>query len=180
MLGMLHNVLDANALFLQAFVQPAQCRGRARVLVAQALGELGGEHLGQPPGRACGDIRHQRRAGAAGREQPIGQPIGVGAGHATVVDLLGETAQVLDQDDTQCDRHRPQLADGQRLNALVGDDEAPQHVEIEMTVGMSDEGPSQAKDPRVAGERPLGQFRQLAVITGGRSSRISRICSSTI
>ena len=35
-----------------------------------------------------------------------------------------ESPKVLDQDDAQRDRHRPQLADCQRLDVLVGADEA--------------------------------------------------------
>ena len=33
-----------------------------------------------------------------------------------------------------------------------------------MAVGMGDEGPGDAENPRIAGERPLGQFRQLAIV----------------
>ena len=37
---------------------------------------------------------------------------------------------------------------------------------IEVAVGMGDEGPGETEDPRIAGERPLGQFRQLAIVAG--------------
>ena len=40
------------------------------------------------------------------------------------------------------------------------------HLGIEVAVGMGDEGPGKAEDPRIAGKRPVGQFRQLAIVAG--------------
>ncbi|MNO61713.1 hypothetical protein D3C76_523680 [compost metagenome] len=166
LLGVLHHGFGRYALGAQAFVEPAECGGDPRVLVAQALGELGGEEFRQRLARSRGDIGIQRHTRAAGGEQAVGECIGIGAGLPRAVDLLGQPAQVLDEDDAQGDRDSPQLADGQGLHTLIGGDEVPQHVGIEVAVGVGDEGPGQAEDARVAGERPLGQLRQLAVITG--------------
>ena len=35
-----------------------------------------------------------------------------------------------------------------------------------MAVGVRDEGPGEAEDARIAGERPVGELRQLAVVAG--------------
>ena len=81
-------------------------------------------------------------------------------------DLVGEAAQVLDQHDAQGDRDGPELADGQRLHALIGDQIAAQRLGIEMAVGVGDEGPGEAEHPRIARERPLGELRQLTIVAG--------------
>ena len=117
--------------------------------------------------RAGGDIGFQRRCGR-GRAPAAGWPAHAASVRARAAggDLVGEAAQVLDQHDAQGDRDGPQLADGERLHALVGGDEAAQGVGIEVAVGVRDEGPGEAEHARIAGERARGQFRQLAVVAG--------------
>ncbi|WP_225607823.1 hypothetical protein [Pseudomonas sp. PDM21] len=161
---MLDRRLDADTLFVQAVFEPTQCRCRARVLVAHAFGQLGREHLGKRTGRARGDIRLQCRTSVPWREQTLGQGIGIGTGYAPGTDLLGQAPQVLDQDDAQGNRYRPQLANSQRLDPLVGMDVALQQFNIEVAVGVRHEGPGQPEDARVAGERPIGQLGQLPVV----------------
>ena len=138
----------------------------ARVLVAQPLGQLRGEDLGQRARGAGPDVQFQRRARVAGGEQPVGELLRVGALAPPGADLVGEAAQVLDQDDAQRDGHRPQLADGQRLDTLVGGDVAAQDQRVEMAVGVRDEGPGQPEHARVAGERAARELGQLAVVAG--------------
>ncbi len=103
---------------------------------------------------------------AALGHQADGEFVGIGTFSAADADLVGQPPQVLDEHDAQGDRHGPELADGQRLGALIGADEAAQDVRIEIAVGMRDERPGNAEHPRIAGERPVGEFRQLAVVTG--------------
>ena len=79
-------------------------------------------------------------------------------------DLLGQTAHVLDQDDAQGDRDGPKLADHQRLDLLIGLDKALEDRAGHQAVGVGNIGPGQAKDPRVARERTVGELRQLTVI----------------
>ena len=69
----------------------------------------------------------------------------------------------------------------QRLHALVGAHEAAQRLGIEAAVGVRDERPGEAEDARIA--RRAARRRASAArgrSRGGRSSRISRICSSTM
>ena len=97
-------------------------------------------------------------------EQPVGELVGLLARGAAAHDLLGEAAQVLHQQDPEADRECPQLADRQRLHLLVRAHGPPQAVRIEAAVGMRDVGPGETEDPGVAGQVPLGQFRELAVV----------------
>ena len=123
-----------------------------------------GEQFRQRRGGARGDIRVECRAGAARLEQLSGQIVRVGAGDTPGGHLFGQAAPVLDQDDAQRDGHGPQLADGQRLHTLVGGNEAPQGVRIDMAVGMRDKGPGKAKYARVSGEGTLAELGQLAIV----------------
>ena len=50
------------------------------------------------------------------------------------------------------------------MDALVGAHEPAQHVGVETTVRMSNEGPCDAKHPRISSERSVGQLRQLSIV----------------
>ena len=113
---------------------------------------------------ARGDVGFERGMGVAGDEQPVGQRLGVGTRPPAVRDLVGQAAQVLDEDNAQRDRHRPQFTDRERLHALVGGDEAPQRRGIEVAVGVGHERPGQAEHARITGERAAGELRQLPVV----------------
>jgi hypothetical protein len=129
---------------------------------------LRGEQLGQRRSRACGNIGFECRAGAPCGQQPHGQRIRIGAGNPPGGDLPGEPAQVLDQDNAQRDRNRPQLADRQRLDALIGGDKAAQDVGVEVAVSMGDKGPGHPENARIASEWPVGELGQLAIVAGGQ------------
>ncbi len=77
---------------------------------------------------------------------------------------LGETAQVLEQDDAQRRRQRPQLAERELANLLVGAQEVDQQVVVEGAVGVGDEGPGDAVDPRQADQRLVLEDREVAEI----------------
>ena len=68
------------------------------------------------------------------------------AGH----DPRCDAPQVLDQHDAQRDGDGPQLADGERLDLLVGPHVASQRFGIEQAVGVGDERPGEA-EARAAG-----------------------------
>ena len=63
------------------------------------------------------------------------------------------------------DGHSPQLADRERLNALIGGDEAAERRGIEMAVGMRHKSPGETEHPRIPRERSLGQLWQLTIIS---------------
>jgi hypothetical protein len=79
-------------------------------------------------------------------------------------DLLRQAPQVLHQGHAEVDGHRPDLADGERLDALVRTHEALQRLQLEPAVGMGHVGPRQPVDPRIFLEVTLGDLRQQAVV----------------
>ncbi len=162
-----HDLVGGRPLRRQAVVEPAQHRRHRGVLIAQALHQLDRKGAGHDRLRELAQGRvEQRGGGDAVGENAIGEGIGGLAGGATAHDPLGGAAQVLDQHDAQRDRHRPELADGQRLDALVGVHEARQGLGIEAAVGMGDEGPRQPEDARIVGERAGRQLRELPIVPG--------------
>ena len=80
--------------------------------------------------------------------------------------LQSQASHVFDQDDAQRDRHCPDFTDHQRLNLLVGLDETGENRTGHKAVGVGHISPSQAKNPRVAGERAIGQLWELSIIPG--------------
>src|SRR4029077_3109899 len=100
-------------------------------------------------------------------DQPIRELVGALPIRASDDDALRETPEILDQDDAERDRDRPQLADAKWLDALVGAPEPAQDLGIEPAVGVGHERPRQSEDARVAGKVPVGQLRELAVEPGG-------------
>ena len=77
---------------------------------------------------------------------------------------LRRASQILDEHDPQRDGDRPQLADGQRLDGLVGDQVALERLHLQPTVGVRDIRPGKLEDPRVADERTGGELRELAIV----------------
>ena len=97
-------------------------------------------------------------------EQSVGELVRQLPRGATADDPLGQAAEVVDEQDPQADRDRPQLADRERLDLLVGADHPPQTLRVEPAVRVGDVRPGEAQDPRIALEVALGQLRQLAVV----------------
>ena len=103
---------------------------------------------------------------ATSAKQTVGKsvrhmPLGAARG-----DLLREASEILDQNDPECDRYRPELTDGERLHLLIGPNEANQHLGVETAIGMGDKGPGDAEHSGIAGERPIREFRELTIIAG--------------
>ncbi len=80
-------------------------------------------------------------------------------------DAVGEAPELLDQSEAQHDRDRPDFADRELGSFLVGDREFDERVEVDASGGVRDELARQHVDARVALIRPLGNLRQLAVVT---------------
>src|SRR5439155_19864327 len=96
-------------------------------------------------------------------KEVVGQRVGVLACPAPADDRLGQAPKILDEHHPQRDRHRPQLPDGQGLDALVGEDEPPERFRVEPTIRVRDERPGQPVDARIPGERPVSELGELAV-----------------
>jgi hypothetical protein len=162
-----HDLLHGLRLGREALLEPRERRRRLRIQVPQALRELHGEGLREGRfGVALQQRGNLLRRGRLRGEEPVGEGVGLLARGPARHDAPRRAPQVLHEHDAQRDRHRPQLADRQRLNALVGAHESAQQRGIEAAVGVRDEGPGHAEDARIAGEGPAGELRQLAVVAG--------------
>ena len=162
-------LLGRRPLGCQELLQPAEGGRDRRVLVAQTLEQLDPGRRRQrgarQPPQGC---RRGLGAVLAETEQAVGELVGLLACRPAAHDLLREAAKVLDEEDPQADRDRPQLADRQRLDLLVGAHHAAQALRVEAAVGVRDVGPGETEDPRVSREMPRGQLRELAVVVRGQ------------
>ncbi len=162
-----HDRLGRRVLDRQTLIEPCQRRRDPRILVAQPMHELNGERFGKR--RALmGEKDDGDRFGGPfpGSEQPVGQAVRHITRRATLRDLLREASEILDQHDPQRDRHRPKLANGERLHLLIGPDVADQHLGVETAVRVGDEGPGHPEDAGITGEGTRGELGKLAVVAG--------------
>jgi hypothetical protein len=158
------DVLRRRPLRVQPLIEPAQGRSHCAILLPEPLDELHREGGHQ---RTPLESRQAlcRRSGVtvANAEQLIRQGVGLLARRTPANDALRQASKILDEHDAQRDRHRPQLAHGQRLHALVGLHEPPERFGIEPAVGMRHERPGDAIDARIAGQRALDELGQLPI-----------------
>ncbi len=159
-----HDFVGRPSLARQPAVEPLERRRDRGILLAQSLDELDRERAGE--GRGLEHLDHLGRRGfgiVSGAEQEVGDAVRLVARLAPGGDALGEPAEILDEDDPQRDRQRPELADRQRLDPLVSADEEPERVELDPAVRVRDEGPRQPVDARIAFQVSGGELRQLPV-----------------
>ena len=160
-------LLGADALDGQELLQPPQRRRHGRVLIAQPLEELdlpgSRQRQARKPAKRCG-----RRIGTllAQAEQAVRELIRLLACDAAANDLVRQAAHVLDHQDSQADGDRPELAEGQRLDPLVGGHQAAQALGVESAVGVRDVRPRHAENSRIPFQRASCQLRQLAIVVG--------------
>ena len=162
-----HHRVGRRLLHRQTLVEPGQRRRDLRILIAQPMHELDREGLRKRPAlmrrKHDGDrfgrpaARAQQAVGETVRRMPLGAALG---------DLLREASEILDQNDPQRDRHRPEFADGERLHLLIGSHEANQHLGVEAAIGMGDERPRYAEHPGIARERARRELGKLSVVSG--------------
>ena len=144
------------------FLDPAQRRNLLRIVIAKALDELNHECRLQPIVRGETDGALALRIRLLDEDR-VGERIRgllLGAAHD---DRLGETPQVLREHQAQRDGERPQLADRERLDVLIGRDEASQRLDVDPAVRVLDVGPGDAVDPRSARESAVQELGELAV-----------------
>ena len=164
----LHEFVPADALARHPGVNPAERRGRLGILVSEPEKELDDERRRQRSlqdtaqrdlGRGPPLLARAERVGEGVRLLPLG---------AMRDDELGEAPQVLREHEAKRDRERPELADRQRADRLIGGDEPAKGVEIDPAVGVGDVGPGDLVDARSSREGTADELRQLAVVTGGK------------
>ena len=172
----LHQLLGAGLLFVELLLEPHQRRRDLRILIAQPMHELHGERRAA----SAGDLRSPARSASGSTCWPFTPSRRSASASASCRasaagdDALRDAPQVLDQHDAQRDGHRPELADRERLDALVGAHETPQGLGFEAAVGVRDECPGDAEHARKAGERSGGELGQLAVEAAAADPRGSR------
>ena len=83
-------------------------------------------------------------------------------------DNIDQPPQILDQGQAQRDRDGPQLSDLEGLDVLIGVNEPFQPVDVESTVGVGNEGPGNAVNPGIAGERSGNELGKLIVVIRGQ------------
>ena len=163
------DLVGGRALGGQPLVEPEQGRRRLGILIAKPLNQLGGEGGGQGHrSEIAEDGRGRFRLRPIHPQETVDRKIGGLAGLAPGHDPLRRAAEILHQDDAQGDGDRPELADQERLDPLIGGDEAAEHLLVETAVRMGDEGPGQAEDAGIAGQRPVRQLGQLAIEARGK------------
>ncbi len=133
-----------------------QCRRHFRILIPQALDELDRE-CGREGAAVCGTADQGVRLGriTVDTQKSIGKGVRLLARGTTAHDACRGTAEVFNEYDPQRDCNRPQLADGQWLNALIGAHETPQCFRIESAVGVRDECPGHAEYAWIAIQRSI-------------------------
>ena len=155
------------ALLLDALLEPLQLARHPRVEIAEAVGEL--DHDGRSE-RSVGRSASSAAIGRAACRRPtprtrsaISSARRRSAWRSTMRSV--GPAEVLDQHDAKRDGDRPQFADRQRLDALIGVDEAAEQVGVEAAVGVGDVGPRDAEDAREARKGTAGELGQLTIIS---------------
>ena len=164
-----HGLLRGRALRREDLLEPTQSGRYGRVLIAKPLEELdtgGGRQ--SAAGEPAQGSRRRLCTLLAEAQQAVGDLVGSISGGSTAHDLLRHAAQVLDQEDPQAGRDRPELAHRQRLHALERGYEATQTLGIEAAVRVRDIGPGHIEDSRVSLEVPVGELGQLAIVVRGQ------------
>ena len=82
-------------------------------------------------------------------------------------DPFGEPAQVLDQDDPQRGRQRPEFAEGEIALLLIGHENGGEQVGIERAVVVGDERPGHAVNARQTRQMGIDQHRQVTKVAAG-------------
>ena len=121
----IHHLIGGGTLRHQLILQPSQSGGHSRILVTQALYDLHDKGLRKRPiSLLAVNQRLWVRHHSTGPQQLVRHVISFAQCHTTAHDALHDTPQVLHQHDTERDSNRPQFADRQRLDLLIGAHEA--------------------------------------------------------
>ncbi len=142
-----------------------QRRRRIGIAIAQALCELDGKSGG--PGHQRKTLTHARprfRISVDRSQNPVGDLIGQMTRREADDDRFGQASQIFNERDPQRDRNRPHFAYGERLHALISCDEARQPLHVEGAVRVRHDRPGHTENTRIAFQRTVGEFRQLAIV----------------
>ena len=160
-------LFDGQAVVGQPGGNPLQRERQRRALALQPARQFGHEPAAHGLGRTR-HVSHQQDQVARsllGRlAHLVGPSVGAVALPAVVVDAGGDPAQILDQRDAQHDRNRPQLAQLERRDVLIGNDEARQALRVDPAVAVRHDFKGDLVDARIAVGVFVGQARQLPAV----------------
>ncbi len=163
----LNQLLNGEPLILQAMFHPTGGKAEIGALTVQMPGEFGDKCAAERDVGAGHVGQHEDQIGRVFLDDlhhPIGPLVGDIAVLAAGCDARGNAAQILDQRQTQHDRHAPQLAERERLNRLVRCDEPAETRGVEPAIDVGDQLQRDAVGTRVAGGRAVRQCRQLPAV----------------
>ena len=104
------------------------------------------------------------RVGTSGIGRRIPHRVGNFASDLAMGDTLSNSAQVFEQDYPQGCGQRPQLAEAQLVNFLVGVKKCGEQLRVKHAVGMCNIGPGDAVNTRKALKRLVGEFGKVGVV----------------
>ena len=132
---------------------------------AQQFGDEGRGHRRLVP-RHVGDHQHHI---LGPRFRHLGQAVGPDVGEihleAVASDVLTHPAQVFNQRQTQHDRNRPQLAEAERLDLLVGRHVAAKAVDVDPAIAVGNGIQRNVVHTWQASGRSAAQARELAAVS---------------
>ena len=147
----LKDLSDGLTTFREALLKPRRRNRQRRALGLQARGEFTDEGVGE--GRRLldeiGEHEHDLISAVVGDREHLLHPRPRQLTVATAGrDVGDDAAEVFEQRETHHDRDRPQLPQRERLHRLIGSDEGPQGVGVDVAVGMRNELEDQVVDAR--------------------------------
>ena len=106
-------------------------------------------------------LHRPRGVGSAEAARPV---VGQGELLEALDGAERHSTHVLHQPEPEHRRQRPELADGERCHLLERGGEGADVLRVEPALGVGDETDRQVVDPRVTGERTVGEVGQLPVV----------------
>ena len=166
-----HQLFGRQALIGQAMLEPAIGKGEVRILPLQVARQLRQKRAGKRRIGAGHVGQHQDQVGRLlldDADHALGPIAGQIAVAACRGDSNGDAPQILDQRQPQHQRQRPQLAQLERLDRLIGGDEAIEAGGIDAAIDMGNQLQGDAIGARKAGGRAARQTRQFAAVGRGK------------
>ena len=167
----LHQLDGSQAGFREPLFDPRKWQGESRPPALQAAHEFGDKRAGQRRVRArhVGDHQDQALRIVLDRLHHL---VGPGCGPASFDppgrDAHADATQILDYRQPQHDRNRPQFAELERGDALVGRHEASERLRIDPPVAVRDALQRDVVDPGPARRGPLCKAREFAAVAFGK------------
>ncbi len=166
----LHQLFDRQARFGESLLDPGQRQRQGETVILEAAHELGDEraHHRRIRARHVGDHEYQALGIAFRDGRHLVRPaLRLDRVQAGGRDPGADTAQVLDQRQPQHDRNRPELAQRELRDGLVGRDEARERARVDAAVTVGYRLERDVVHARQAAGRPLRQVRQAPAVLLG-------------